>query len=137
MRGNKRKRDIFTLAESVDNWFVANGNTVGLPETEEGEIAQGHAKSVGEGSNHPYTNQLNPDGSYEAEGANRWLGLRPTITPQLDGSGKGGTDELATQPSPGGCHVDQQTTFKGGGWAQWDLTLKPRRTHQRLCKFSQ
>ena len=115
MRGNKRKRDIFTLAESVDNWFVASGNAVGLPETEEGEIAQGHATTVREGSNYPYTNQVRPVGSHGEEGANRWLGLRPTIPPQLDGSGKGGTGELANQPNPGGCHVDRQATFKGGG----------------------
>ena len=115
MRGNKRKRDTSALAASVDDGLVTSGNPIGLPVTKEGEIAQVHAKSDGEGSNHPDTNQLNPDGSYLAEGANRWLGLRPTITTHLDGSGKGGTNELANQLSPGGCHVGQPAAFIGEG----------------------
>ena len=115
MRGNKRKRDTSALAASVDDGLVTSGNPIGLPVTEEGEIAQVHAQSVGEGSKHPDANQLNPCGSYVAEGANRWLGLRPTITTQLDRYGKGGTSGPANQPSPGGCHVGQPAAFIGEG----------------------
>ena len=115
MRGTKRKRDIFTLAELVDNWFVASGSAVDLPEMEEGGIVQGHATTFGEGSNYPHTNQVKPVGCHVGEGANRWLGLRPTIPSQLDGSGRGGTGVLANQPSPGGCHVAKQDIDNGGG----------------------
>ena len=115
MRGNKRKRDPSALAASVDDGLVTSGNPIGLPVTKEGEIAQVYAKSVGEGSRHPNTHRLHPDGRYVAEGANRWLGLRSTITTQLDGSGKGGTSELANRPSPGGCHVGQPAAFVGEG----------------------
>ena len=54
MRGTKRKRDIFTLSESIDNWFVASESVEYPPESEEGAIArcgvntiiQGHANAV-------------------------------------------------------------------------------------------
>ena len=80
MRGNKRKRDIFTMVESVDNWFIASEPPISLTNTEEGEGVQAHAKSIGEGSNGSSTIQLNPVSSYVSEEANWWLGLDPNQT---------------------------------------------------------
>ena len=34
----KRKADIFTVAESVPNWFVASGSTVAPPEEVKGVV---------------------------------------------------------------------------------------------------
>lgn len=84
MRGIKRKRDIFTLAESVDNWFVASKRVEDLPETEEGEIIHGHVVIVGEGSNWASPNRVDPVNRHVTDGANRWLGLRHTIPAQSD-----------------------------------------------------
>ena len=106
MRGNKRKRD---------NWFITNGNTVDLPNTEEDEGVQDHAKLIGEGSDDSFTTQLSSVSSYVPEGANRWLGFDPNRLPQLDGFEKGGTSGLANRPNPGGCHVGQPATFNDVG----------------------
>ena len=115
MRGTKRKRDIFTLAESVDNWFVASESAEDLPETEESEIIQGHATTVGEGSNRARPSQVGPVGCQVMEGSNRWLGLRHTIPAQLDGFEEGSSRVPANHPSPGSCHVARRTIGEGEG----------------------
>ena len=106
MRGNKRKRD---------NWFITNGNTVDLPNTEEDEGVQDHAKLIGEGSDDSFTTQLSSVSNDVPEGVNRWLGFDPNHLPQLDGSGKGVTSELANRPKPVGCHGGQPITVHDVG----------------------
>ena len=94
MRGTKRKRDIFTLSESVDNWFVASESVEYLPEAEEGvirrcgvnQIIQGHVNAVGEGSNQTRLNRVGPVSCHVTEGSNRWLGLRHTTPAPVDGT---------------------------------------------------
>lgn len=108
MRGIKRKRDIFTLAESVDNWFAASRSPEDPPETEGGEIIQDHATTFGEGSKPSRTSQVVPVGYPVTEGANRWLGIRFTTPAQSNGSKERSSRVLSSHPSPGGCHVARQ-----------------------------
>ena len=106
MRGNKRKKD---------NWSIASDHTVDLPNTEEGEGGQDHAKLIGEGCDDSFTTQLSSVSNDVPEGVNRWLGFDPNRLPQLDGSGKGVTSELANRPKPVGCHGGQPITVHDVG----------------------
>ena len=108
MRGTKRRRDIFTLAESIDNWFEASGSAEDSPETGEGEILQDHATTFGEGFKPSRTSQVVPIGYPVKEGTNRWLGLRSTTPAQSNGLGEGSNRLLPSHTSPGGCHVARQ-----------------------------
>ena len=122
MRGTKRKRDIFTLSESVDNWFVASESVEHLPESDEGaigryganQIVQGHANTVGEESNQPRLNLVSPVSGHITEGPNRWLGLRHTTPDQLDGTEPKSSQAQSNPPNPSSCHVAGKATGEEG-----------------------
>ena len=122
MRGTKRKRDIFTLSESVDNWLVASESVEHLPESNEGvigryganQIVQGHANTVGEESNQPRLNLVSPVSGHVTEGPNRWLGLRHTTQDQLDGTEPESLQAPTNPPNPAGCHVVGQVIGEEG-----------------------
>ena len=113
MRGTKRKRDIFTLAESVDNWFGASGSAEEPPETGEGEILQEQVATFGEGSKPSLTSQAVPVGYPVKEGDNWWLGLRSTTPAQSDGPVEISNRLLPSYTGTRGCHVVGQLLVEG------------------------
>ena len=60
MRGIKRKRDIVTLVESVDHWFVASEGVEGLPEMAGIKSHYSHTVTVGERPNRVSPSQADP-----------------------------------------------------------------------------
>ncbi len=88
MRGTKRKRDIFTVVESVDNWFVASEGVDSPTESNEGvigrygasQIAHGRTNLVGEESSQSVLSRVNPVSSHVIEGPNQWLGWRQSTS---------------------------------------------------------
>ena len=113
MRGTKRKRDIFTVVKSVDNWFVASESVEPPPESNEGVIGRyganqsvhDHANTVGEESNQPSLNRVIPVSSHVTEGPNQWLGLRHATLDQLDGTGPRSIQAQTNPPNPASYYV--------------------------------
>ena len=108
MRGTKRKRDIFTVVESVDNWFVASEGVDSPTESNEGvigrygasQIAHGRTNLVGEESSQPGWSRITPVSSHVREGPNQWLGLRQSTSDQLDGTGPSSIQAQANPLNP-------------------------------------
>ena len=123
MRGTKRKRNIFTLSESVDHWFGASESLGHSSEAEEGAIErsevdpslQGHCNANGEGSIQSRGTQGGPVSCPVTEGPHSWLGLRCDVLVPSDGTEPGAGQVQANPRGPVSSHVDRRTASEEGG----------------------
>ncbi len=121
MRGTKRKRDIFTVVESVDNWFVASEGVDSPTESNEGvigrygasQIAHGRINLVGEESSQSVLNRVDPVNSHVIEGPNQWLGWRQSTSDQLDVTGPSSIRAQTNPLNPSSGHQGGLVTGAG------------------------
>ena len=113
MRGIKKKRDLVTLAESIDHGSVASEEVEGIPETTGIGLSYSHTVTVGASSSRVSPSQSGPANRHVTGMTHQWLGLSSTTPAQLDRL-EGEANRLqANQPKPYSCQLSDKPNYEG------------------------